>query len=99
MHIFNLFINLGIISLYSTFLPQLKDILNLAKMRIFLEVLIETTAKNPYRIDKIMLNKERNMTNLYQKISFHRLQSEMLELLEEKAKKVKLLLHNIALKV
>lgn len=54
MHIYDLFKNSGIVSLYGIFLLQLKDIINLGMVRIFLEVLMRTTVRNPRRIDKIM---------------------------------------------
>lgn len=98
MHIYNLFIDPGIVFLYGTLPPQFKNVPNLARVRTFLEVLTGTTTKNPHRIDKIIWNKTENMAGLYQKMLLNWLQSRVLEILGEKRKKVKPLLYNIALK-
>ena len=98
MHIYDLFINPGIVSLYSTLPPRLTNVPNLARVRTFLEVLTGTNTGNPYKIDKIMWNGAENMAGLCQKMSLDWLRDEVLELLKERSKKVESLLHDIALK-
>lgn len=69
MYIYNSFIKLNIIFLYSTFLLQFKKVLNLARMRTFLEVLMGTIARNPEGIDKIRWNRVNDIVNLCQTMS------------------------------
>lgn len=98
MQIYDPSMDHGIVSLYGTFLPLLKDVPNLRRVWTFLEVLTETTAGNPRRIDKIMWNGAGNMAGLCQEMSLDWLRGEVLELLGEGSKKVEPLLHDIALR-
>lgn len=98
MHIYNLSMDPGIVSLYGTLPPRLKDILNLGRVQTFLEVLTGTIARNPRKIDTIMWNGAGNIANLCQKMLLDWLRGEVLELLVERAKKVELLLYDIALR-
>lgn len=98
MHIYDPSMDPGIVSLYGTLPPRLKDVPNLARVRTFLEVLTGTTAGNPRRIDRIMWNGAGNMAGLCQEMSLNWLRGEVLELLGEGGKKVEPLLHDIALR-
>lgn len=87
MHIYDPSMDPGIVSLYGTFPPRLKDVPNLGRVRTFLEVLTGTTAGNPRRIDTIMWNGAGNMAGLCQEMPLDWLRGEVLELLGEGAKK------------
>lgn len=98
MHIYDPSMDPSIVSTYGTFLPRLKDVPNLGRVRTFLKVLTGTTGGNPRKIDTIMWKGAGNMAGLCQEMSLEWLRGEVLDLLGEEAKKVEPLLHDIALR-
>lgn len=87
----------GIVALYGTLMPELKDVPNLGMVQKFLELLMSKIGGNPQKVDKIMWGGAGKIAGQCQDMSLEWLRGEVLELLGEEGRKVEQLLTDIDL--